>query len=166
MHTVTREEALCTEDDIYLLKEKHAGNKKLFRIFWYIIIAIALIFPFLPSKYKPHNAMVDIMSYPMAIVYIIGVFAIVMAWNYYFLIHRVKKDITAGKKIILTSYISKQTESKYKGRMSYFITVAGVPYSLARNLVSLNEYRKYKVNDRVVVEYGKYSNQLLNMRKV
>lgn len=79
MHSVTREEALCSEDDIYLLKDKLAGNKKLFRIFWYIIIAIALIFPFLPSKYKPHNAMVDIMSYPMAIVYIIGVFAIVMA---------------------------------------------------------------------------------------
>jgi hypothetical protein len=163
---ITREEVPCTEDDIYLLRQKYAQQKKYFRIFWYIIIFIALVFPFVPSKYKPHNAMVDIMSYPMAIISIIGVFLIVMVWNYYFLIYRLKMDITEARKIVLTSYVAKRKESKYRGNVHYYITVAGVPYSLARHIVSFAEYRMYQPGTEVMVEYSKRSKQLMRIIKI
>jgi hypothetical protein len=162
---ITREEVPCTEDDIYLLKQKYVQQKKYFRISCYIIIIIAFVFPFVPSKYKPHNAMIDIMSYPVAIISVIGVFLIVLAWNYYFLIYRLKRDITEARKIVLTSYVAKRKESKYRGNVHYYITVAGVPYSLARHIVSFNEYRMYEPGTEVIVEYGKRSKQLINIQK-
>lgn len=163
---VSREEVPCTEDDIYFLKQKYLQQKKFFRIFCYLIVVVALVFPFIPSKYKPHNALVDIMSYPLAILSVLGAFLIVMVSNYYFLIYRLKKDIREGKKVLLKSYVSRKRESKYRGHVHYFITVAGVPYSLARHMVSFNEYRMYIPGTGVEVEFGKRSKQLLRMRKI
>src|SRR5690349_10086219 len=104
----TRLEIPCSEDDMDFLRQKYAQQNKLFRIFCYLIIFIALVFPFVPSKYKPHNALVDIMSYHVAVLAVIGAFLAAMVSNYYFLIYRLKKDITEGKKIVLTATLLKR----------------------------------------------------------
>lgn len=163
---IYREERQCSQDDMLILQHKYSQNKMFFRIISVIIIVIAIFFPFVPSKYKPHNAMVDIMSYPIAILCILGVFIISLSANYYFLIYKLKKDLSVGKKIVLNSFIAKRKESKYRGNVHYYVVVADVPYSLARHIVSLDEYKVYKDGTPVIMEYAKYSKQFIRLQKV
>lgn len=161
---IFRLEEPLTKEDALSLSKKYKKNKTVFKAACYIMLFIALVIPFLPGKYKPHDAMIDIMSYPAAVISILAVFAIVILWNYYYLLYRLKKDIDEGKKITMTSYITQRKSSKHKGTVYYYVVIAGTPGSLAGHAIDENQFKVYREGASVIIQYAKHSKQLISLK--
>lgn len=136
----------------------------------FFCVIIALVMPWLGSSKTQGKAMVDYMSYPEAILYILLVFGFMMVCFYFMLFPKIKKDIRENLKVIWKTTITDKGKRKYSSknarRAGYFvIIVQESPFRSKDIVVTASEYQNYLVDDSVTIEYTPHSKKMMNMYK-
>lgn len=159
------EEKVCSSADIEKIKLQLTRSKTSLKVAAGIGIILSLLLPFLPPKYKGGKSMLDLMSYPEAVLGILAVFGIVFACAYYTLVYRLKQDVKEGKKILLSTRVVDKRKGKYRPGAYYYFTATGLPFLLRNIPLTAEQYNSLNAGDSVVIEYSKKTKTFLGFQR-
>lgn len=159
------EERECTFEDLAKLEEYKCRAKRDLRIAGIFVLVISVLLPLLPPKYHGSKAMLDIMSYPEAVMWIVILFAVVFLWSVYFMLYGLHKDLKEKRKIVIDTSIDDVRCGKYRGRNYCYFSAAGLPYSIKRISITPDEFTGLTKGERVIIDYSKYGKKLLSWKK-
>lgn len=161
-----KEERDCTFEDLAKLEEYKCRAKRDLRIAGIFVLVLSVLLPLLPPKYPGKKAMLDIMGYPEAVMWIVIVLAVVFLWSVYFMLYGLHKDLKEKRKIVIDTNIDDIQSGKYRGRNYCYFSAAGVPYSMKRISVTPDELSGLQKGGQVNIEYSKYGKKLLSWKKL
>ncbi len=162
---LNNEERECNFEDLARLEEYKCKAKRELRIAGIFVLVLSVILPLLPPKYAGQKAMLDIMSYSEAVMWIVVIFAVVFLWSVYYMLYGLHKDMKHKVKTIVKTVVTDVRSGKYKNREYCYFSASGLPLSISKINISTEEMLSLKAGDTVTVEYSKYGKKLLGWEK-
>ncbi len=153
----------CSDSELKFLEEELKAIKQNLFIGAVFAVFVAFIVPWFKASRTHGKAMVDYLSYPLAVAAVLLVLAIILAAYYYLTAPKIKKDLKEKTKLIFKAAIIKKESVVYRKIKGAYLMLDSPPGTIKRIAVTPLEFLEFKEKDNVVVEYFKNSKKIIKV---